>query len=87
MSYRVLVSETFQKQFSGLDHRIQERIRTAIAALEDDPFRPRPHADIKPLTATDPVKYRLRIGEFRIVFVVIGSEVRVIEVFRRGKGY
>ena len=44
-------------------------------------------ADIKPLKNTNPLKYRLRVGEYRIIYVVKDDAVPVIDVFKRGKGY
>ncbi len=58
-----------------------------MCLLEQDPFHPRPKADINPIKGTEPRKYRLRIGEYRAVHAVAGSEVKVIEVFARGRGY
>ncbi len=87
MSFRVTLSETAVRQLRKLEKTDRDRIVRALRALAEDPFRPRPKADIRILEGTDPRKYRLRIGEYRAVYAVIGSEVRVIEVFARGRGY
>ena len=87
MTYQVLVSQTFQKQFHNLGEDEQKRIKNALYALEIDPFEPRSGADIKPLTNTNPKKYRLRIGNFRVIYLIEGDIVKVIEVFKRGQGY
>lgn len=55
--------------------------------LEEDPFRSRPKADIAKLEGTHPPKYRLRIGDYRVIYAVEGDAVKVIEVFVRGRGY
>jgi len=85
--YNVLVSRSFEKQFHAQNEDIQQRIRHALEGLASDPFTPRSGMDIKPLAATSPKKYRLRIGEYRIVFTVEESRVRVIELFIRGREY
>ena len=85
--YKVLVSRTFQRQFRNLPEKIQSRIRNGLKELESDPFRPRPNADIKALKDTNPQKYRLRIGNYRIIYTVEDDTVKVIEVFIRGRGY
>ena len=85
--YTVLVSITFQKQFNALDKDLQKRIRTALKELEENPLEPRPHADIKLLVGTKPPKHRLRVGDYRIIYIVDENTVRVIEVFRRERGY
>lgn len=89
MAFDVLVSRTFQRFFGDLDEQTQERIREALEALQEDPYEPRSGADIKRLSNTDPVKHRIRVGDWRIVYRVDGDEgvVRVIEGFRRGRGY
>ena len=85
--YRVLVSRTFQKQYSNLSKSEQKRIKSALNYLIENPFDPRPGADIKPLAGTDPQKYRLRVGDYRIIYCIDIKLVKVIEVFKRGRGY
>ncbi len=87
MSYRVTLSETAVGQLRKLETAERGRIARALRVLEADPFRPRPKADIRVLEGTDPKKYRLRIGDYRAVYAVVGSEVKVLEVFARGRGY
>ena len=55
--------------------------------MEEDPFRLRPKADLRTIEGTEPRKYRLRIGEYRVIYAVVEQEVKVIEVFVRGRGY
>ena len=85
--YTVLVYGTFQKQFSSLDPSLQKRIRVELQALIGDPFTPRAGVDIKPLVATSPRKYRLRIGNYRIVYAIEGDTVKLVEGFVRERGY
>ena len=71
-----------------LDARQRERLQTRLEELEVDPFRPRPKADIKNCGKHHGVIfYRLRVGDFRAVYVVERDEVKVTEIFRRGRGY
>lgn len=71
----VLLSKTFQEQFPALPTDLQKRIRAALAELGNDPFKPRPGADIKPLQDTRPPKHRLRVGEYRMTYPVEGKTV------------
>ncbi len=87
MNYRVTLSETAVRQLRNLEKADRERIVRGLRALEQDPFRSRPKADIRILEGTDPRKYRLRVGAYRAVYAVVGSEVKVVEVFARGRGY
>jgi mRNA-degrading endonuclease RelE of RelBE toxin-antitoxin system len=84
--YRILVSGTFQSQFGSFSHEEQIRIRNGLPVLAEDPYTPRSGADIKPLQQTVPKKYRLRIGDFRIIYAIQDNDVKIIETFRRGQG-
>jgi mRNA interferase RelE/StbE len=85
--YYVIVSRTFQKQFHSLQKQLQKRIRNALKELEINPNQPRSGVDIKSLTSTKPQKNRLRVGDYRIIYMIEGNTVYVIEVFKRSKGY
>ena len=85
--FEVLVSQTFSKQFKRLSANIQSKIKKGLKELEKDPREPRPGANIQPLTDTKPPKHRLRVGEYRIIYCIEDQTVKVIEVFKRGRGY
>jgi len=85
--YKILISRTFQKQYHSLEKKAQKRIRKALSELEKNPFEARSGADIKMLKDTKPRKHRIRVGDFRIIYLVEKKIVKVIEVFRRGRGY
>ena len=87
MSFRVTVSETAVRQLRKLPKGERVRIARALRVLEEDPFRARPKADIRVLEGTEPRKYRLRVGDYRAVYAVLGSEVKIVDVFTRGRGY
>jgi mRNA interferase RelE/StbE len=84
---RLLASATFQRQLAALGKTDQRRILRALAALAENPFDPRPGADIRALEGTDPPKHRLRVGAYRVVYAVGPRDVRILEVFRRGRDY
>ena len=85
--FEIMVSKTFQKQFHSLSQDDQKRIRQGLPVLAEDPFTPIFGADIKSLQQTVPKKYRLRIGEVRIIYSIRDEKILIIEVFRRGQGY
>lgn len=87
MTYRVTLSETAARQLRKLPSQPRNRIVRRLRVLEEDPFRPRPKADIRPIEGTDPRKYRIRIGEYRAVYAIVGRDVKILEVFTRGRGY
>ena len=85
---KVLLSKTALRQLERLNRDVQARIRRQLPALAEDPFRPRPGADIRPLWShDDPPLYRLRIGDYRVLDFVLGEEVRVTEILHRSQGY
>lgn len=85
--YKVLVSHTFQKQFQKLDSAIKKRVKKGLAQLEEDPKTSRAKADIKVLEGTEPTKRRLRVGDYRVIYMIEKKIVKVIEIFHRGRGY
>lgn len=85
--YEVLVSASFGREFRTLPKAAQRRIRAGLDALREDPAKARPGADIKRLVATDPPKHRLRIGAYRVIYVIEGRKVKVLDVFARERGY
>lgn len=71
-----------------LDRRQRDRPRIRLGELEGNHFRPRPKPDIKNCGKHHGVTfYRLRVGDFRAVYVVGRDEVKVAEIFRKGRGY
>ena len=87
MLYTLLVSKTFQKKFNQLEENMQNSIRKTLKELKKDPFLSRPKCDIKLLKDTQPKKYRLRIGEYRIIYVIESEKVKIIDLLKREIGY
>ena len=86
--HSVFFSATFKKQFRALRNKtVQARIKEALKELEKEPLKSRPGADIKKIKDTKPVKHRIRVGDYRIIYRVEKHEVKVIELFKRGRGY
>lgn len=86
--FKVLLSETAAKSLQAIYPHISEGIKSHLKELEIDPFRARPKADIKVLHGFEkPHLFRIRIGEYRAVYFVVGDDVKVTEIIHRGKGY
>lgn len=60
-------------------------VRQAFDLLAQDRFAP--GLDIRLLRGSGPAKFRVRVGDYRIVFVVLERETRVLRVFHRSEGY
>jgi mRNA-degrading endonuclease RelE of RelBE toxin-antitoxin system len=87
MAYTVLVSRTFQKSFHELPKNTQDKIRKHLWELKEDPVTSRPYCDIKILQDTEPKKYRLSVGDYRIIYSIDKKKVKVVELIKREIGY
>jgi len=87
MTYKVLVSKTFQKKIYQLQKNMQSLIRKTLKELEKDPYTTRPMCDIKLLKDTRPKKHRLRIGDYRVIYVINQKEIKIIDLLKRETGY
>ncbi len=88
MKFEILIFTSAEKEMKSLESKTRERIKSAVKVLEEDPFRRRAKADIKKLHGLkDPELYRLRVGDFRIVYYVEKSSVTITHVLKRGSIY
>ena len=87
MKYNVLLSETARRQLKKMDDNLQNRIKNTLFMLKEDPFRSRPKANIKKIVGHKRIYYRIRIGDYRAVYVVDGKNVKVAKIFHRSIGY
>jgi mRNA interferase RelE/StbE len=87
MTFTILIHREAAKVLNRFDDKTKRRIKETLEVLEEDPYHKRSGADIKKLAGTDPVLYRLRIGNYRIVYAVKGATVWITEIFHRSKGY
>jgi len=83
----VLVSKTFQRKFQQLQKIYQNQIRKSLQELQNDPYSSRSNCDIKSLTDTHPKKYRLRVGNYRVIYIIENKDIKVIDLIKRGIGY
>jgi len=84
----VLLSRTATRQLERLPRDVARRIRARLEGLAEDPFRSRPGADIRILWShEDPPLYRLRIGDYRVLYFVVENEVRITEILHRSQAY
>ena len=81
MAYRIEYSPTAQEEFRGLPRADAEHILSKMARLEAELS-----GNIKRLQGAD-MAYRLRIGDYRILFDVAGDRVIVCRVGSRKDVY
>lgn len=78
MSYHVEIELSAAKQLSKIDRQFQARLYNAAMALAHDP---RPHGCVKLSGMSD--AWRIRIGDYRIVYVVADS-INIVTVTKIG---
>ncbi len=83
MAYTVQIKRSAEKELDALDSKLRNRIALRLLSLEENP-RPR---GTKKLTADQ--KYRLRVGDYRVLYVVDDSQqvVRIVAVGHRRDVY
>jgi mRNA interferase RelE/StbE len=73
MKYRIEFSPTAKSQFKKLPKEVQARLKHRIDILAENPF-PR---GVKKLSVEEDL-YRLRIGDYRIVYQVQGKALFIL---------
>ena len=86
--FEVLLCKTAIRELERVPADIAKRIRAKLPVLRDDPRRPRPGADIRLIFGReDPPLYRLRVGDYRVFYLVLQTEVRVVYNLHRSRAY
>ncbi|MCL2215169.1 MAG: type II toxin-antitoxin system RelE/ParE family toxin [Treponema sp.] len=78
---KVVLEKRAAKYLDNMDTVNGQRIKQALISLAKEP----PSGDIIKLQGKD--GYRLRVGDYRIVFDVTGTEVIVYKIAPRGQAY
>jgi mRNA interferase RelE/StbE len=68
---------------------MRDRVREIFSHLKEDPHTKRPNADIKLISSREEGVYRVRIGDYRMIYEVDEEKklIMVTKIFSRGKGY
>ena len=81
MTYQVFLSEKAQRDLDGLSDRITNQILSDCARLADDPIPDGKR--IKKLRGFKDVLYRLRAGDYRVVFQRSGIRIDIVRVLSK----
>jgi mRNA interferase RelE/StbE len=89
MIFGIKVHPDAVKLLLDLNPETKERLKSGIKNLEIDPFKSRSHADIKKLKGTKKRDdlYRLRVGNYRVIYKVEANTIFVLEIIPREKEY
>jgi mRNA interferase RelE/StbE len=84
MAYQLLIQDRALKSFKKISEPYKSLIKRKIELLvnfsHDMP-------NVKALQGEYKGLYRLRIGDYRVLFESLGQTITVIDVFTRKKGY
>ncbi len=81
MTYKLIIKREARKAFASFPVFEQERIDAATLKLLTDL-----RGDVKKLKKHFP-RYRLRVGNYRVLFEVVGETIVVHTMIYRQKGY
>ena len=84
--FKILIHKRAAKIYEELDDKTAAKINNAIDALKENPFYGR---NIKRLRGQLEGKYRLRVGDYRIIYRIEEEEKVVIieDIKRRERAY
>jgi len=80
----ILLSSVASRQFSELDMTIRKRVKESLYI-----FASETRGDVKKLKGTKGREslFRLRVGEYRIIFARRGDKILVTQIISRSQGY
>lgn len=78
---KIILSKQVEKFIGKQDKQTARRILLALNGLKEKPFK----GDIKVLKGRQ--ELRMRVGDFRIIFEEVNSEVHILEIGSRGDIY
>ncbi len=76
MPYSILITPAASREIRGLDRPVQRRIK---AKLEELAHEPRPDG-VRKLQGAEADLYRVRLGDYRIVYKISDKELSVLVV-------
>ena len=85
MKYTLIYTQRAERDLANLDIKTKERIGKTLLRFEEEPLK---YAE----KLSDPIlgSYRFRIGDYRVIFDIEGSEIVVLrighrkDIYRRG---
>ena len=89
MPYKVRLHREVAKTLERMSPQLRSRIIRGLQALEANLYESRAGADIVRLSGTKGREdlFRLRIGDYRVIYAVVAGIVYITDIFHRGKGY
>ncbi|MFA4955656.1 MAG: type II toxin-antitoxin system RelE/ParE family toxin [Candidatus Methanoperedens sp.] len=87
--FEVLIDERVEKDLEKVPKYIVRKFIKLLDEFEKDPIRPRSGFDLKPMEGYPSNTFRLRIGNYRVLYAVDPEfkKVRITSVQHRGDAY
>lgn len=82
MSFQLVYTRRAIKDIQQLDHKVKSRIGKNLLRFAADPL-----GYAKALTNSSLGSYRFRIGDYRVIFDLVGEEIVVLRVGHRKEIY
>lgn len=84
MEYRLVYTKRSFKDIRKLDSKIKDRIKKALEKFRQAPFEA---SSVKKLTHPELGEYRLRVGDYRVIFDVDADKLVILRIGHRKKVY
>jgi mRNA-degrading endonuclease RelE of RelBE toxin-antitoxin system len=82
----IILAESAAREIRKMDSLSRRRILEKLSEYGRKPELAR--ADLKRLEDTrDPVQYRLRVGDYRLIIAIEGNTLKILYVLHRSKAY
>jgi mRNA interferase RelE/StbE len=82
LSYRLVYTQKAVRDIASLDAGVKKRIGMTLLRFTDNPLQ---YAE--PLTNTELGGYRFRIGDYRVIFDMVGNDIVVLRAGHRKEIY
>ena len=82
MKYRLVYTQRAERDIRGLDPGIRERLGKSLLQYSEEPLK---HAE--KLTDSSLGDFRFRIGDYRVIFDILGDKIIVLRVGHRREIY
>ena len=85
MSFEVVLGKKAEQFLIRCERELYDRIIKKLGKMEEDPF---PH-DMKKVVGTKEKTFRVRVGDYRILYVVYleDNNILVVNIDKRPKAY
>ena len=88
-NYEVIIDKRVYKDLEKIPNHICEKFLAALDEFETDPIHARPKFDVKELKGFPKSLYRLRLGDYRVLYSVDkeNKEVKITIIVPRKQAY